>query len=183
MSTFEGDHFVPSLGAMRFAFVASLLAVGAGCSSGSDGGACTPKADAPIACGMSGTFDRKVCIDGNERLYREYVPAGIACDKPAPLVVFLHGLGGDESSGDAADPVADAVGAVFVTPRGADQGAGLGFGPEQIPNTQRQITTILDTLEREFPTDPAFTLMTGFSNGGVFASYSIAWFNARLAGV
>src|SRR5439155_10330770 len=44
-------------------------------------------------------------------------------------------------------------------------------------------TTILDTLQREFPTDPAFTLLTGFSNGGVFVSYSIAWFNDRLAGV
>jgi dienelactone hydrolase len=32
-------------------------------------------------------------------------------------------------------------------------------------------------------TDPAFTLLTGFSNGGVFASYSIVWYNERLAGV
>src|SRR5262245_60986776 len=140
-------------------------------------------ADPGVACGMTGVFDRSACIDGQFRRYREYVPSGIDCASPAPLILFLHGLGGNLATGDSARAVADAVGAVFVSPQGVDQGGALGFGPDRIPNTQALITMILDTLQREFPTDPAFTVLTGFSNGGVFASYAIAWYNSRLAGV
>ena len=160
------------------------LACVVGCGTdASDASQCTAKPDMGIACGTSGAFDRTLCVDGTDRVFREYVPASVACDKPAPMIVFLHGLGGDEASGDVARPVADALGAVFVTPRGVDQGGALGFGPDGIANSQTFLTTILDELEREFPTDPAFTLLTGFSNGGVFASYSIVWYNERLAGV
>jgi predicted esterase len=162
--------------------MASILA-GAEACSGQDDATCTPRADPGVACGTSGVFDRSVCIEGQERMFREYVPAGLACAQPAPLIVFLHGLGGSLFSADDARPVADAVGAVLVTPKGVDQGGGLGFGPEQIPNSQALLTTILDSLQREFPTDPGLTVLTGFSNGGVFASYSIAWYNQRLAGV
>ena len=166
-----------------FVLVTAGLIAASGACAGEDEDRCTPKPDPGVACGASGVFDRAVCVDGKERFFREYVPAGIVCGQPAPLIVFLHGIGGNLSSADDARPVADAVGAVLVTPKGVDQGGGLGFGPEQIPNSQSLLTMILDSLQREFPTDPGFTLLTGFSNGGVFASYSIAWYNQRLAGV
>jgi len=162
---------------------ATVASVGGCGTDAGDASHCTAKPDMGIACGTSGAFDRTLCVDGIDRVFREYIPSSVACDRPAPMIVFLHGLGGDEASGDVARPVAEALGALFVTPRGVDQGGALGFGPEGIPNSQTFLTTILDKLEREFPTDPALTLLTGFSNGGVFASYSIVWYNERLAGV
>jgi predicted esterase len=163
--------------------VALLVAGLAACAGSDDESHCSGAPDTPIHCGTSGAFDRTLCIDGQDRLFREYVPAAVACDKPAPLIVFLHGLGGNEATGDAARSVADAAGAVLVTPRGTDQGGPFGFGPEGISNSQAFLTAILDALQREFPTDPALTVLTGFSNGGVFASYGIAWYDQRLAAV
>ena len=88
----------------------------------------------PVACGTAGSFDRTVCVDGKLRTFREYVPATVSCDAPPPMIVFLHGNSGNEGSGDVAREVADELGAVYVTPRGYDQGGYLGFGPEGIPN-------------------------------------------------
>jgi predicted esterase len=169
----------------RLATIAMLALVPAtgACSSADDEPACTPAVDPGVACGSPGVLDRSMCVDGHWRRFREYVPATVDCAAPAPVIVFLHGLGGDHTTGDAARPVADAVGAVLVSPRGVDQGGGLGFGPELIDNSRAFVAAILDTLQREFPTDPKFNVLTGFSNGGVLASYGIYWYNARLAAV
>lgn len=137
----------------------------------------------PVACGMTGTFDRSVCVEGKLRRFREYVPATATCDEPAPLIVFLHGNGGDELSGDTARDIADELGAVYVTPRGYDQGGYLGFGPEELPNSRTFVTMIIAEIAKEFPTDSQSTLLTGFSGGGFFTAYCIAWLNSRLAGV
>jgi predicted esterase len=153
------------------------------CAGDDDPPACTTELEPGAACGTSGVFDRSMCVEGRWRRFREYVPATLGCAAPAPVIVFLHGLGGDQTSGDAARPVADEVGAILVSPVGVDQGGGLGFGPEEIPNSRALVAMILDALAREFPTDPKFTVLTGFSNGGVLASYGIAWYNERLAAV
>lgn len=136
----------------------------------------------PVTCGMTGTFDRSVCVEGKLRRFREYVPATVTCDAPPPLIVFLHGNGGDETSGDPAQPIADELGAVYVSPRGYDQGEYVGFGPEGLSNSRALVTMVVAEVEREFPTDPQSTLLTGFSGGGFFAAYCIAWLNSRLAG-
>jgi len=136
-----------------------------------------------VKCGTSGVFDRTVCVDGTRRTFREYVPSTVTCDAPPPLIVFLHGNGGDESGGDVARAIADELGAVYVTPRGVDQGGYLGFGPEAIPNSRTFVTMVMSEIEREFPTDPQSALLTGFSAGGFFSAYCIAWLNSRLAGV
>lgn len=138
---------------------------------------------APVSCGTPGTFDRTVCIRGKLRIFREHVPATLTCDTPAPLVLFLHGNGGDEGSGDVARPVAEELGFVYVTLRGTEQGTYVGFGPEDIPNSREFVTRVVEQIQREFPTDPAFTLMTGFSGGAFFTSYCITWLNDRLRGV
>jgi predicted esterase len=136
-----------------------------------------------VKCGTTGAFERTVCVQGKLRKFIEYVPATATCDTPPPLIVFLHGNGGDETGGDVARTVADDLGAVYLTPRGVDQGGFLGFGPEAIPNSRTFVTMAMSEIEREFPTDPQSALLTGFSGGGFFAAYCIAWLNSRLAGV
>ena len=163
---------------------AGLLGLAAASCSGEDP-ECTGEAftGGPLTCGTPGTFDRTVCVEGKIRKFREYVPATVTCDAPPPLIVFLHGNGGDETSGDAAQAIADELGAVYVSPRGFDQGGYLGFGPEGIPNSRSFLTMTMSQVEKEFPTDPQSALLTGFSAGGFFGSYCIAWLNSRLAGV
>ena len=136
-----------------------------------------------MTCSTPGTFDRTVCVEGKRRTFRQYVPATVTCDARPPLVVFLHGNGGNETSGDAAQSIADELGAVYISPRGFDQGGYLGFGPEGIPNSRSFVTMIMSEVEKEFPTDSQSVLLTGFSAGGFFSAYCIAWLNSRLAGV
>jgi len=161
-----------------------LLGLGATSSGcGDDDAECSGASftGGPVTCGMAGAFDRTVCVEGKLRVFRQYVPATVACDVPPPLIVFLHGNGGDESSGDVARAVADELGAVYVTPRGYSQGDYLGFGPEGIPNSRTFLTMVVDQVRMEFPAE--FALLTGFSAGAFFSSYCIAWLNDRLAGV
>jgi predicted esterase len=124
-----------------------------------------------------------VCVEGKRRIFREYIPATVTCDTPPPLVVFLHGNGGDEASGGVARAIVDELGAVYLSPRGYDQGGYLGFGPEGIPNSRSFVTMVVDQVHKELPTHSQSTLLTGFSAGGFFAAYGIAWLNSRLAGV
>jgi predicted esterase len=137
----------------------------------------------PVTCGMTGTFEREVCVDGHRRVLRQYVPATVSCDVPPPLVIFLHGTGSTETSGDIAREIIDDLGAVYLSLRGYPQGDNLGFGPEGIPNSRAFLINVVDEVKREFPTDAQFTLLTGFSAGAFFSSYCIAWLNDRLAGV
>jgi len=168
----------------RISFCLAILLGGAICSCGDDaecaGGAIS---GGPVTCGTAGALDRTVCVEGKLRTFREYVPSTVTCDAPPPLIVFLHGNGGDEASGDGARAIADELGAVYVTLRGYDQGGYLGFGPEGIPNSRSFLTTVVDQVQKEFPTDSQFTLLTGFSAGGFFAAYCIVWLNGRLAGL
>jgi predicted esterase len=124
-----------------------------------------------------------VCIRGKLRKFREHVPATLTCDTPSPLVLFLHGNGGSEASGDVAQGIAAELGFVYVTLRGLEQGDFLGFGPEGIPNSREFASRVVEQVQREFPTDPAFTVMTGFSGGAFFTAYCITWLNERLRAV
>ncbi|MET0595851.1 MAG: hypothetical protein ABW133_24340 [Polyangiaceae bacterium] len=161
--------------------IACASAMGAGC--GSDECSGSAFSGTPATCGASGTFERSVCVQGKLRKFREYVPPSLVCDTPPPLVLFLHGNGGDETSGDPAQPLADELGFVFVTLRGTDQEDYVGFGPADIPNSREFTLRVIDQVRSEFPTDPNFTLLTGFSGGAFLASYFIAWLNDRLRGV
>ena len=166
-------------------WTATAIALATALSAGCGGDECSGSdfSGTPATCGASGTFERSVCVQGKLRKFREYVPPTLACDTPPPLVLFFHGNGGDETSGDPAHALADELGFVFVTLRGVDQGDYLGFGPEGIPNSREFTVRVVDQVRSEFPTDPKFTLITGFSGGAFFASYCIAWLNDRVAGV
>jgi poly(3-hydroxybutyrate) depolymerase len=161
-------------------FALAIISAGCGDDDQCSGTAFT---GGPVTCGMTGTFERKVCVDGEERVVRQYVPATVTCDAPPPLVIFLHGTGSNETSGDIAREIVDELRGVYLSLRGYPQGDNLGFGPEGIPNSRAFLVRVIDEVKKEFPTDSQFTLLTGFSAGAFFSSYCIAWLNDRLAGV
>jgi len=96
------------------------------------------------------------------------VPAGYSPDRPAPMVVVLHGAGGTAEQGMALlQGLAEEAGVILVAPasRGRTWDVVLGgFGPdvEYIEQALRQ------TFER-YAVDPARVAVSGFSDGASYA--------------
>jgi polyhydroxybutyrate depolymerase len=118
--------------------------------------------------------------DGRERTYLVHVPAGLDPDRPAPVVLVLHG-GGGSSEGMRAlagmDAVADAEGFLVVYPQGVGPerlgspagtwNAGLCCGEAMEENVDDVafFRALLDRLEQDFSVDPRRIYATGHSNG------------------
>lgn len=99
-----------------------------------------------------------------------YVPAGYRPDRAAPLVVSLHGAGGDARGGiDPLRALADQAGLLLVAPdsRAAtwDVIAG-GYGPDVA-----FIDRALEQTFRRYAVDPGRVAVAGFSDG---ASYGLS---------
>jgi phospholipase/carboxylesterase len=97
-----------------------------------------------------------------------YLPESLAEDRPAPLIVFLHGAGGDEQGGlRFLTPYADAFAFVLLAPSSEDgtwDAVGSAYGPD--------VRFIDRSLERAFERcwiDPNRVAVSGFSDGASYA--------------
>jgi predicted esterase len=92
-----------------------------------------------------------------------YVPAGLP-PGPAPVVVFLHGQGGNPSQWQPVlQPVADELGVVLLVPK-SDEAIGWGIGHDDaiLEEALRQLRDGVDV-------DPARLGLAGFSAGAAYA--------------
>jgi polyhydroxybutyrate depolymerase len=125
-----------------------------------------------------GTVERTVTVGGVARTYRVHVPAGLA--GPAPLVVVLHGGGGngaqvEQQTGFTA--TAGREGFVVAYPDGSGRtrlltwnaGTCCGYARDRRVDDVSFIRAMLDALAVEFRVDPARVYVTGFSNGAMMA--------------
>ena len=93
---------------------------------------------------------------------RVYVPRGLDANKPVPVVVALHGMGGSENlffEGYGAGRIVKECrdrGWLLVAPRG---GLGLG-GPPPVP-------ALLEQLAKRYPIDPKRVFIVGHSMGAM----------------
>ena len=125
------------------------------------------------------------------RSYLVDAPAGPG-DRPAPLVLVLHGFrGGPEEmrEGTGLAELTRTAGAVVVYPRGHDgvellgtTGVGWDMRPGQTTDVDF-LRALLDQLERERCIDRRRVYATGFSNGGFLASLLGCQLADRLAAV
>lgn len=119
---------------------------------------------------------------GLERAYYLHVPAGIGAQAAGeraavPLVLVLHGRGGD-GSGTADltgfDDVADEHGFVVAYPTGLD---GQWNYVDGIPGYELDVPDVeflralVAELTARYPIDPARVYVAGFSNGGYMAQH------------
>ena len=97
-----------------------------------------------------------------------YVPAGYQADRPAPLVLMLHGAGGSAHGGlDPLRGLADEAGLILLAPDSRRQTWDLllgGYGPD-IAFIDRALA---QTFGR-YAVDPAHIAVEGFSDGASYA--------------
>lgn len=111
---------------------------------------------------------------GVERSYRLYVPSSYSSQKPAPMVVALHGGFGTgeifaEQSGF--DAVAERNGFLVAYPDGVKRAwnAGSCCGPPMEKNVDDVgfVRALIAALRMKYVIDPARIYGTGFSNGAM----------------
>jgi predicted esterase len=112
-------------------------------------------------------------VDSTLQPYRIFVPAGYDRSKPAPLVIALHGMGGDENSyfdlyaNGAVKAEAERRGYIVACPKGRKP-ASMYVG-----DAERDVIDVLAEVRRDYNIDPTRIYLTGHSMGG-FGTWSIA---------
>jgi poly(3-hydroxybutyrate) depolymerase len=121
---------------------------------------------------------------GEDLPYALFVSSKVMADVPAPLIVALHGLGGDANSllrGNALD-LADAGGYIVVGPMGYNSGGWygspvivIGGGEVEPPNlaelSEQDVLNVLAMIREEFDIDDSRTYLMGHSMGGAGALF------------
>jgi predicted esterase len=110
-------------------------------------------------------------VDHTLQPYRILVPE-VYNGSPAPLVVALHGMGGDENSiFDAYNgefkPAAEKVGFIAVCPKGRDTASMYRGSAEQ------DVMDVLAEVRRDYKIDPNRIYLMGHSMGG-YGTWSVA---------
>ncbi|HWK41696.1 MAG TPA: prolyl oligopeptidase family serine peptidase [Croceibacterium sp.] len=136
---------------------------------------------------------------GEEMKYTLYVSSKVKPDTPAPLIVALHGLGGDSNfivRGKLID-LAEENGYIVVGPMGYNVGGWYGsplivFGNQQPahPNltelSELDVMTVLQIARSQFNVDPNRIYLMGHSMGGagtIFLGQKHADYWAALAAI
>ncbi|HXE57947.1 MAG TPA: alpha/beta hydrolase-fold protein [Gemmatimonadales bacterium] len=105
--------------------------------------------------------------DGRDGLL--YVPASYRTDAPAPLVLALHGAGGNGEQGLA--PLrgpADRHGLILLAPESRGQTWDVILGPGYGPDVTF-VDRALDLAFRRYAVDPGRVAVSGFSDGASYA--------------
>jgi polyhydroxybutyrate depolymerase len=144
-----------------------------------------PADDAPV--------ERPELPDGRE--IEVQVPSGYDPDKPAPLVVLLHGYGVDGPIQNAyfkLGEVADANGMLAVFPSGTENSEGDRFWnatdaccapPGSDVDDSGYLLDVINTVKADYSVDPKRVYLMGHSNGG-FMAFRMACDHAEvIAGI
>jgi poly(3-hydroxybutyrate) depolymerase len=105
-------------------------------------------------------------VDGERVPFRVYVPAGIDLTKPLPLVVALHGAGGDENAfmeryAELYKKEAQARGYLAVAVNGRGPYTGYRGAAE------KDVLDVTDLVPKLWKVDPARVYLMGHSMGGM----------------
>lgn len=117
--------------------------------------------------------------DNSLQPYRLYVPSTYTSRKPTPLVVALHGMGGDETSLLDRYPVkglqeqADKYGFIVAAPKGRDSASMYRDEAEQ------DVLDVIAQVRKSYKIDGNRIYLTGHSMGG-YGTWSIAMNHPEL---
>jgi polyhydroxybutyrate depolymerase len=166
-----------------------------GGTGGSAGGGSSYQPTPSPGCAESagwpaGTIASSLDAGGLSRLFRMHVPAGLP-DGPVPLVLMLHGGGGNaeqfEETSSRMDAVADEFGFVTVYPEGTgllptwNGGGCCGAAVRDEVDDVGFISSLLDSLEAAYCFDTRAVFVAGMSNGGIMTHRLACELSNRLA--
>jgi polyhydroxybutyrate depolymerase len=122
---------------------------------------------------------------GIERHYLLHVPDAVRY--PAPLVIVLHGGGGNAAqirADNHFDRVADEHGFIAVYPEGVDHfwNDGAAFRASEVDDVGF-IAALIDAVSAEQPVDPARVYATGISNGGFMSLHLACALSDRITAI
>lgn len=112
-------------------------------------------------------------VDDTLQPYRFFIPSGYDSMKKFPLVVALHGMGGDENSFFAAynngeiKRLAESRGYIVVCPKGRAS-ASMYLGP-----AEKDVIDVISEMKRNFSIDDDRVYLMGHSMGG-YGTWSVA---------
>jgi predicted esterase len=118
-------------------------------------------------------------VDGAVQPFRFYIPTNYDSKKRWPMIVALHGMGGDENSFFAGYDngvirrAAEERGYIVVCPKGR--------GPYSMymASAERDVIDVINEMKRDFSIDDDRVYLMGHSMGG-YGSWSIAGNNPEL---
>ncbi len=121
---------------------------------------------------------------GEDLPYVLYVSSKVSADKPSPLIIALHGLGGDGNFlvRNRLVDLAEEGGYIVAGPLGYNVSGWYGspvivFGNQPVdpPNltelSEKDVMNVLAMMRKEFKVDPARTYLLGHSMGGAGALF------------
>jgi predicted esterase len=124
--------------------------------------------------GKQGDFRRAYLskVDGTLQPYRLFIPTTYDGSKPTPMVVALHGMGGDENSmfdsyGKELTRDAQAHGFIVAAPKGREPASMYRGSAEQ------DVLDVMAEVERDYKIDRSRVYLMGHSMGG-YGTWSIA---------
>lgn len=138
----------------------------------------------PALAGDTGQRVHRLKTGGYERVYRVYAPAGLEAGRKYPLLLLLHG-GGGNGKGMARlakggfEALAGRHGAVLAYPDGVD-GNWNDYRGDKSRKAQREniddvafLGLMAGEIAKQYPVDPARVYAAGISNGAMM-SYALA---------
>lgn len=118
-------------------------------------------------------------VDDTLQPFRFFLPSTYDASRRWPLVVALHGMGGDENSffnaydNGALKRLAESRGYIVVCPKGR-QPTSMYFGP-----AEKDVLDVISEMKREFAIDDDRVYLFGHSMGG-YGSWSVSVNNPDL---
>jgi polyhydroxybutyrate depolymerase len=138
----------------------------------------------------TGDYREVFTVRGRERQAIVHIPPAYDGETPMPIVLILHGYGGDAASmAEITDfsEIADTEGFIAVYPEGIEHSwnSYICCGQAQSGNVEDVVfmVHIIDTLSDRLTIDPQQVYLTGYSNGGMLAYYVAAQFPKRIAAI
>ncbi len=115
----------------------------------------------------------KSAVDNELQPYRVFIPSKYDASKPTPMVVALHGMGGDENSyfmsydNGIVKREAEARGYIVVCPKGR------GSASMYMGDAEKDVLDVIAAMRRDYNVDANRIYLTGHSMGG-YGTWSIA---------
>lgn len=170
---------------MRVNRIVTVVLAAVGLAAAAEAG--QQPATAPAACTLAAAagVPQQLTSGGRARTYRLFVPAGFEARTRLPLVLDLHGSGGN-AAGQARTSGFETLAAregVAVATLEADGGRWNVPVADGRPDDVAYVSDVIDHVSARACIDPARVYATGFSGGGRMSSLLACRLNSRIAAI